>query len=63
MGAAILAMVAGGEYSSVQEAAGQIVKTTAAEEPDLELTKKYEERYQQFRLLYPSLKNVFEKIQ
>lgn len=62
MGAAILAMVAAGEYADVQEAAGQIARFSRTEEPDRELAQKYEERYQEFRLLYPSLKQVFRKI-
>ena len=62
MGAAMLAMVANGEYASVVEAAREIVKIKRAEEPEPELVKRYEERYRQFRSLYPALKDVFGKL-
>ncbi len=58
-GAAILAAVGCGVFSSVEEAAGRLVKVVATEEPDPELTARYEERYQKFRKLYPALKGLF----
>ena len=58
-GAAILAAVGCGVFSSVEEAAKKMVKIVATEEPDPELTAKYEERYQKFRKLYPALKGMF----
>lgn len=58
-GAAILAAVGCGVFSSVEEAAKKLVKVVATEEPDTELTAKYEERYQKFRKLYPALKGMF----
>lgn len=58
-GAAILAAVGCGVFSSVEEAAKKLVKVIATEEPDPELTAKYEERYQKFRKLYPALKGMF----
>ena len=42
-----------------EEAAKKLVKIVATEEPDPELTAKYEERYQKFRKLYPALKGMF----
>ncbi|MCR5117714.1 MAG: xylulokinase [Lachnospiraceae bacterium] len=62
MGGAMLAAVAAGEYSSVEEIADKFVKVVDTVEPDPELVKKYEERYQQFKLIYPALKPVFAKI-
>jgi xylulokinase len=62
MGGAMLAAVAAGEYSSVEEIAEKFVKVVDTVEPDPELVKKYEERYQQFKLIYPALKPVFAKI-
>ena len=59
MGAAMLAMVACGEYKTVKEAAEAIVKVAKSEEPDPALVKKYEARYQQFRTIYPAMKEVF----
>lgn len=58
-GAAILAAVGCGVYPSVEEAAKKLVKVVATEEPDAELVKKYEERYQKFKKFYPVLKGMF----
>ena len=58
-GGAILAAVACGEYSSVQEAAARLVKVTGTVAPEPELTARYEERYQKFRRIYPALKDLF----
>ena len=62
MGAAMLAMVACGEYKTVEDAAKAIVKVAKSEEPDAELVKKYESRYQQFKTIYPAMKEVFRII-
>ncbi len=62
MGGAMLAMVACGEYATVEEAAAAIVKVKETIEPEPELVKKYEEKYQQFKNIYPALKPVFPKI-
>ena len=59
MGAAMLAMTACGEYKTVKDAAEAIVKVAKSEEPDPELVKKYEARYQQFKTIYPAMKEVF----
>ncbi len=58
-GGAMLAAVACGEYSSVEEAARKLVKVTDREIPDPVLTARYEERYQAFRRIYPALRDVF----
>ena len=55
-GAAILAAVGCGVFSSVEEAAGRLVKITDTEESDPQLAEKYEEKYQKYRKLYPALK-------
>ena len=62
-GAAILAAVGCGVFDSVEEAAKKLVKVTGTEEPDLELVQKYEERYQEFKELYPALKGIIQKKQ
>ncbi len=62
MGGAMLAMVACGAYSSVEEAAAAIVKVSKTEEPDPELVAKYEKRYKQFKEIYPALADTFNKI-
>ncbi|MFT3985099.1 MAG: xylulokinase [Lachnospiraceae bacterium] len=58
-GGAILAAVGCGEYASVEEAAEKLVKVVGTVEPDAELVAKYEEKYQQFRKLYPTVKVLF----
>ena len=62
MGGAMLAMVACGAYKSVEDAAAAIVKVDKTEKPDPELVAKYEARYQQFKTIYPSLAETFDKI-
>lgn len=61
-GAAILAMVAAGEYKTVEEAAGKIVKISSVVRPDSEKAALYEKRYDTFKKLYPALKNSFREI-
>ena len=59
MGGAILASVAAGEYASVEEAAGKIVKMEGTIHPDPEIAARYEEKYQRYRKLYPLLKEWY----
>ena len=61
-GAAILAAVACGEYASVEEAAQKLLKVVDTVEPDAELAAKYEERYAQFKQIYPTVKELFGKL-
>lgn len=58
-GAAMLAMVGCGRFESVRAAAGALVEVSAVVEPEAALTSRYEERYQQYRTLYPALRPVF----
>jgi len=62
MGGAMLAAVACGEYESVEAAAAAIVKVVDTVEPDPELAALYEERYQQFKKIYPTVKALFPEI-
>ena len=57
-GAAILSMVARGEYASVEEAVKQIVKINDTVEPDKKKESYYQEKYEKFRKLYPLLKQL-----
>lgn len=57
-GAAILSMVASGAYKSVDEACAKLAHTKEIVEPEPELTKKYAERYDKFRRIYPALKGI-----
>ena len=61
-GGAMLAAVACGEYASVEEAADKLVKVVDTVEPDAELVAKYDERYQQFKQIYPACKPIFDII-
>ena len=58
-GGAILAAVGCGEYPSVEAACEKLVKVIDTVEPDPELVAKYEERYQEFKKLYPTVKVLF----
>ncbi len=62
MGGAMLAAVACGAYSSVEEIASKFVKIVDTIEPDPQIAAKYEERYAQFKEIYPALKPIFEII-
>ncbi|SFG20466.1 xylulokinase [Oribacterium sp. WCC10] len=62
MGGAMLAMVADHRYNSVEEAAEAIVSVKSTCEPEPLLVEKYEERYQSFRKLYPTLKDVYGEL-
>ncbi|MFV0362839.1 MAG: xylulokinase [Suipraeoptans sp.] len=61
-GGAILAAVGCGEYESVEDAAKKLVHIVDTVEPDPELVAKYNERYKEFKTIYPALIPVFEKI-
>lgn len=58
-GGTILAAVGCGEYPDVETACNQLVKVVDTVEPDPELVAKYEERYQEFKKLYPTVKCLF----
>ena len=60
LGGAILAAVACGEYATVKEACEKIVKVVDMVEPEDDLVKKYEERYQQFKRIYPSVRGLYQ---
>ena len=62
LGGAMLAAVACGEYKNVEEAAARLVKIVDTIEPDSALAAKYEERYQQFKEIYPACRPLFEII-
>ena len=59
LGAAILAAVGCGRYSSLDEAIGSVVKTEKTIAPEKELAEKYEEKYKHFRRLYPAVKGLY----
>ena len=59
LGGAILAAVGCGEFASVEQAASKIVRFKEQVEPEAELVAKYEEKYQYFKKLYPTVKGLF----
>ena len=61
-GGAMLAMVACGEYPSVEAIASKFVKVVETVQPDPELTARYEAAYQKFSRIYPAVKALFPAI-
>ncbi|MBE6932625.1 MAG: xylulokinase [Ruminococcaceae bacterium] len=61
-GAAILAMVAAGEYANVLEACAAMPSGGTKYTPDPEIMARYDERYAQFKAIYPALKPIFPKM-
>jgi xylulokinase len=59
MGGAMLAMVACGAYETVADAVASLVSVAETVEPEAELTALYENRYQQFKKIYPACKELF----
>ena len=62
MGGAMLAAVACGAFASVEDAAAKIVHVVETIEPDPELVDKYEDRYQKFAQIYPTVKGLFDTV-
>ena len=62
LGAAILAAVGAGIYSSVPQACGAIVKQDMLCTPDAQRAQLYEQYYRLYRKLYPSLKAGFSEL-
>lgn len=61
-GGAILAAVARGKFKSVAQATRKLVRVVDTVKPDPALTQRYEERYGQFRQIYPCLKGLFPRL-
>lgn len=62
LGAAMLAAVGCGVYQDVKAAADAIVKVSRTITPDEALVLSYDDRYQVFKQLYPSLKEVYQQL-
>ncbi|MEP6716638.1 MAG: FGGY-family carbohydrate kinase, partial [Terriglobia bacterium] len=62
LGAALLAMVGTGEYASVPEVCGAVVKETARIEPRAENTGVYARGHGVFQSLYPALRDLFPQM-
>lgn len=61
-GAAILAAVGCGRYATVEEATEKLIRVVETTEQEAELVAKYNERYEVFKTLYPTLKDTFHKL-
>lgn len=61
-GAAILACVGDGVFTTVEEACEKLIKVVNVVEPDEEAVKAYNERYKVFTKLYKDLKDTFSLI-
>ncbi len=61
-GGAMLAMVACGAYPNVESIANAFVRVVETVRPDPALTARYEQRYQSFRAIYPSVKALFTQL-
>jgi len=59
LGGAMLAAVGCGEYPDVETIARKVVKVVDTVEPEPELVAKYEEKYQKFKRIYPTVKELF----
>ncbi|HEV7390167.1 MAG TPA: xylulokinase, partial [Burkholderiales bacterium] len=57
-GAALLAGVGGGVWASVDEACATAVRVRATIEPEPEFAKLMDERYRNYQLLYPALRQL-----
>jgi xylulokinase len=62
LGGAMLAAVGCGLYSSVEEIAQKVVKIKETVNPDPEIVELYNQRYEVFKKLYPSLKGFFKEM-
>ncbi|NLZ83150.1 MAG: xylulokinase [Clostridiales bacterium] len=61
-GAAILAAVGCGRYATVEEACSKLIKVTQTTDQDPEIVDRYNKKYQVFKELYPTLKEMFNKM-
>ena len=59
-GGAMLAMVTCGKYKTVIDAAKDLIKVKATINPDKEIAERYEKKYQQFKQIYPTNKELFK---
>lgn len=63
LGGAMLAAVASKRYDNVEEIAAKTVKVVETVVPDPELAAKYDDRYAQFKQIYPACQPLFEMLQ
>jgi xylulokinase len=61
-GAALLALVGTGEFSSAVEACRAAVKEVEVKKPDPQAAEFYNNRYRVYCSLYPALRQIFHNI-
>lgn len=61
-GAAILAAVGCGQFASVEEATEKLIKVVETTDQDPEDVAKYHKKYEVFKQLYPTLKDMYDKM-
>ena len=61
-GGAMLAMVGSGEYKNVKECADKLIKIKATIKPDEKISERYENQYNKYKKIYPSMKNLFKDL-
>ena len=61
-GAAILAAVGCGQYTSVEEATSKLIKVVETTEQDVDAVERYNKKYEIFKQLYPTLKDMYDKL-
>lgn len=61
-GAAILAAVGCGEYTSVEEASNKLIQIVETIDQTPEIVERYNKKYSVFRQLYPSLKEIYQQM-
>ncbi len=62
LGAAMLAMVACGEYSTVLECTEKLVEKKEKIKPNTEMVARYEKCYQKYRKIYPAVKDLYKEL-
>jgi len=61
-GACMLAMVGNKQYKDIKKCANDLVKIKKVVKPDKKLVKLYDQKYNTFKKIYPSLKNIFKQL-
>lgn len=61
-GAAILAMIACGEYESVEECCRKLFKTQGSVAPKAEIVERYNKQYNKFKKIYPAIKELYKEL-
>lgn len=62
LGAAMLSMVACGEYGSVSKCAEKLVAKKEKIQPEAEIVKRYEGAYNKYKKIYPSVKQLYKEL-